>query len=108
MPPDKVGVEIRIGKLQKRAETLFIVRGEGLVRLLDEPDQEGVELPHAPPTTPTEPGRVGVQARASLVAPMCDQFLDFRNRPGGVEILRTRLGAVEDRVATVEPERIFQ
>ena len=36
------------------------------------------------------------------------QFLDLGNRATGIEILRTGLRAVKNRMATIKPERIFK
>src|SRR5262245_17366611 len=43
----------------------------------------------------------------SMSAPR-EQLLDLADCLGGIQILRTRFGAVHDRVAAVQPERILQ
>ena len=40
--------------------------------------------------------------------PVGQHFLHFRNRLGRIQALGAGAGAIHDRMATVEPERIFQ
>src|SRR4051812_48700527 len=49
----------------------------------------------------------GVRPGPSL-APHHEQFLDFGDRLGRVQVLRAGLGAVHDCVAAVKPERVFE
>src|SRR5262249_35993551 len=46
--------------------------------------------------------------RLVMLLTLDDQFLDLTDRLGRVEILRTGLRAIHDRMAAVEPERIFE
>src|SRR5215471_17268245 len=48
-----------------------------------------------------------LQAHASHL-PLDQLELEFGDRLGGIETLRTGLGAVHDRVAAVEPERVLE
>ena len=50
---DKISVQIRIRKLQKYPESLFIVGAQGLEGTLQEVDKNGVQLPHSATAAPS-------------------------------------------------------
>ena len=61
----------------------------------------------APRGTPTsEPGRSAALYRSS--GPLRDQLLGLGDRLGRVEALGADVGAVHDRVAAIEPERVLK
>jgi len=105
MPSHKVGMKLWIRKLQKGTETPLIVLGKALVDVFDEADQQHIKLPHAASTAPSEPRSLCVQW---LVAPGRDQLLYFSDRLGGIEVLRARLSAIENRVTPIEPKGVLQ
>src|SRR3954452_22990341 len=45
---------------------------------------------------------------AAASTPQYQHLLDFGDRLGGVEVLRAGAGAVQDRVAAIEAERVFE
>ena len=72
--------------------------------------QQEVEFLHAAPAAPLELAEFGSECRSVslLVLALEHHLLDLGDRLGGIQVLRAGLGAIHDRVAAIQPERIFE
>src|SRR4051794_16219509 len=112
--PQKVGDELGIRQIENPLEARQIGGVERCERYLRERLENSIELVHPAPTAPAQPRELHARRfRASLCAhrrsepALGDHLLDLGDRLAGVQIFRTRLSAVQYRVAAIETERVL-
>jgi len=100
----QITCDIRVGQFEKLRESRTFVACGLAVALAQVTEQQEIEFLHATTAAPFELAEVVFQ----LVLALDHHLLDLRDRLRGVQILRARLGAIHDRVAAVQPERVFE
>ena len=107
--PSRYAGDHRVRQLEKALECAAFRQTPAWSQLLIEPAaQQQVEFLHAATAAPGRAGAPLAAGRPRSMLAFGDHPLDLGDRLRRIQVLRTGFGAVHDRVAAIQLERIFQ